>query len=72
MNLFKKLSDNDLKLLENIGIYIEDKDYNNFELRGYEMQIEQYIFGQSMKNGDLYRANEKYANVLDIIINEKN
>ena len=33
------------------------------------MKIEQYIFGQSMKNGDLYRANEKYANILDIIIN---
>ena len=72
MNLLKKLSENDLKLLENIGICIEDKDYDNFELRGYEMKIEQYIFGQSMKNGDFYRASEKYANVLDIIINEKN
>ena len=70
MNLFKKLSDKDIKSLENIGIYIEDKDYNNFELRGYEMQIEQYIFGQSMKNGDFYRASEKYSSILNNIINE--
>jgi len=69
MNLLKKLSENDLKLLENIGICVEDKDYDNFELRGYEMKIEQYIFGQSMKNGDFYRASEKYTDILNIIIN---
>lgn len=35
MNLLNNCTTNEIKLLENIGINIEDKDYTKEELRNY-------------------------------------
>lgn len=49
----KDMGDYEIKLLENIGINIEDKEYTNEELRRYENQIEDFIMNHSTKNGDI-------------------
>ena len=53
MNLLNKCTTNEIKLLKNIGINIEDKEYTNEELRRYENQIEDFIMSHSTKNGDI-------------------
>lgn len=71
MNLLNKCTTNELKLLENIGINIEDKEYSKEELRKYENEIEEFIMSHSTKNGDISRFINQYNGILNIIINEK-
>ena len=37
MNLLNKCTTNEIKLLKNIGLNVEDKDYSREELRKYEI-----------------------------------
>ena len=43
MNLLNKCTTKEIKLLENIGINIENREYTNEELIRYENQIEDFI-----------------------------
>lgn len=52
MNLLNKCTTKEIRLLKNIGINIEDKEYTNEELRRYECQIGDFIMSHSIKNGD--------------------
>ena len=64
MNLLNELSKNETNLLKNIGINIEDRNYNQDEARLIENNILEDIWRRSSKNGDIQRANEEYSNIL--------
>lgn len=68
MNLLKECTKNEIKLLENIGIKVEDKEYSNEELRRYEISIEDFIMSHSSKNGDISRVSNQYDSILNKII----
>ena len=68
MNLSKEFTTNEIKLLKNIGINIEDKDYSNEELRKYEISIEEFIMSHSSKNGDIGKYTNQYSSILNKIV----
>lgn len=70
MNLMKKFSKEEIKLLSNAGINVEDRDYNKDELRKCELGIEEFIMSHSTKNGDIAKLNKQYNGILDIFINK--
>ena len=65
MNLLNELSENETNLLKNIGIKIEDRNYNRDEAKLIENDIIEDIWRRSSKNGDIQRANVEYSNILD-------
>ena len=65
MNLLNELSENETNLLKGIGINIQDRNYNQDEVKLIENNIMDDILRRSSKNGDIQRANEKYRNILD-------
>lgn len=69
MNLIEKCTTNEIKLLNNIGIKIEDRDYTAEELRKYESTIEEFIMSHSTKNGDINRFINQYNGILNTLIN---
>lgn len=68
MNLLNKCTTNEIKLLENIGINLENKEYTKEELRIYESQIEDFIMSHSTKNGDISRLSNQYNSILNTLI----
>lgn len=70
MNLLNKCTTNEIKLLENIGLNVEDKDYSREELRKYEIYIEEYIMSHSSKNGDISRLSNQYNSILNTLVKE--
>ncbi len=68
MNLLNKCTTNEIKLLENIGINIENREYTNQELRRYENQIEDFIMSHSTKNGDISRLSNQYSSILNTLV----
>lgn len=54
----------ELRLLKNVGIELEDKEYSREELRKYETEVESFIMSQSTKNGDLDKAMKNYSSIL--------
>ena len=71
MNLLSSCTTKEIKLLENIGLNIEDKDYTKEELRKYECHIEDYIMSHSIKNNDVSKLSNEYMSILNTIINYK-
>ena len=65
MNLLNELSENETNLLKNIGIKIEDRNYNQDEAKLIENDIIEDIFSRSSKNGDIQKANEQYSNIIE-------
>ena len=65
MNLLNELSENETNLLKNIGIKIENRNYNQDEAKLIENNIIEYIFRRSSKNGDIQKANEQYSNIIE-------
>ena len=72
MNLLNELTENETNLLKNIGINIEDRNYNQDEARLIENNILEDIWRRSSKNGDIQRANVEYSNILDKLEKIKN
>ena len=68
MNLIEKCTTNEIRLLSDIGIKIEDKDYTVEELRKYESIIEEFIMNHSTKNGDINKFINQYNSILNTII----
>lgn len=68
MNLLNKCTTKEIKLLENIGLNVEDKDYTNEELRRYESQIEDFIMSHSTKNGDISKLSNQYNSILNTLV----
>ena len=71
MNLLNELSENETNLLKNIGIKIEDRDYNQDEAKLIENDIIEDIFRRSSKNGDIQKANEQYSNICLLYTSKK-
>ena len=69
MNLLNKCTTKELKLLEEIGLDIEDKEYNREELRQFESYIEDYIMSHSIKNDEISVLSNKYNNILTLLGN---
>ena len=69
MNLVKEFTENKLKLIEEAGVIVEDKEYSQEELRNCEMQIEEYIMSKSSKNGDVSKYGMEYSDILNDLIN---
>ena len=72
MNLLNELSKNETNLLKNIGINIEDRNYNQDEARLIENNILEDIWRRSSKNGDIQRASEEYSNIIEKLERVKN
>jgi len=68
MNLLEKCTTKEIKLLKDIGLNIEDREYSSEELRRCENYIEEYIMSQSSKNGDIPRLSNEYNGILNILI----
>lgn len=68
MNLLKECNENEIKLLQDIGIELEDKEYSNEELRRYEISIEEFIMSHSSKNDDIRKVSNQYNSVLNKIV----
>lgn len=68
MNLYNECSKNEIKLLENIGLEIENKDYTSEELSQYEHQITDHIMSQSTKNGDITKLMDQYNGILNTLV----
>lgn len=68
MNLLKECNENEIRLLQDIGIELEDKEYSNEELRRYEISIEEFIMSHSSKNDDIRRVSNQYNSVLNKIV----
>ena len=71
MNLLNKCTTKEIKLLENIGLNVENKEYTNEELRRYENQIEDFIMSHSTKNGDISKLSNQYSSILDTLVKGK-
>lgn len=72
MNLLNELSENETSLLRNIGINIEDRNYNQDEAKLIECNIIDDIFLRSSKNGDIQIASEQYSNIIEKLERVKN
>jgi len=68
MNLAEKFTTKEIKLLNNIGINIENRDYSKEEIKDYEMEISDFIMWHSSKNGDIKRLMAEYSGVLNTIV----
>ncbi len=53
MNLVEKCSNDEIKLIEQAGIVIENKDYSKEDLKQCETKIIDYIMNQSSKNDNI-------------------
>lgn len=69
MNLLNKCTKEEIKLLEDIGVNVENKEYTKEELRKYEMSIGEFIINHSSKNGDITRLINQYDSILEILNN---
>lgn len=68
MNLFKKCNENEIKLLRDIGMELENKEYSNEELIKCEVKIEEFIMSHSLKNNDMNRVRNLYSSILNKIV----
>lgn len=57
-----KYSKNDLKLFNEVGMYIEDKDYTKEEREDLKIELIDYIMNQSTK--EISNLNKKFSNIL--------
>ena len=74
MNYKKDLSEQNQKLLSNIDINIEDREYSTEEIGRNINDISNYIISKSSKNGDLDKTRIEYmplANILQSSIRMK-
>ena len=70
MNLYKEMNKNEIKLLENAGINIEDKEYKNEDLKQFESKIVEYIMSASSKNGEIDKRRNQYERIFRVLIKE--
>lgn len=68
MNLINECTTKELKLLKEIGLNIEDKEYSREELRMFESYIEDYIMSHSIKSDEISVLSNKYSNILAMLV----
>lgn len=57
-----KFSENDKQLFNEVGIYVEDKNYSKEEIENLKIRVTDYIINQSSK--DINILNRKFSNIL--------
>lgn len=57
-----KFSNSDKQLLNEAGVYVEDKDYTKEERENFKIKVTDYIMSQSSKEIDKF--NRKFSNIL--------
>ena len=57
-----KFSNSDKQLLNEAGIYVEDKDYTKAEVEHFKIKATDYIMSQSSK--DINKYSRKFGNIL--------
>ena len=67
MNYKKDLSEQNQKLLSNIDINIEDREYSTEEIGRNINDISNYIISKSSKNGDLDKTRIEYMQLANIL-----
>lgn len=67
MNILNECTKQEVELIEKAGVNIENKDYNQEELKRCKMQIIDYIMSHSSKNGDISKLQNEYSNVFRYI-----
>ena len=71
MILQEYFSEEQLDLCREVGIVIEERDYNSEELYELEQKILDYIY-QNVANENFYMKEEKFDEILDIIMDLEN
>ncbi len=64
MNLLKELSVKETELLKDIGINIEDRNYDKEERKKVALNVEEFIISHSTKNNDISILQDKYSNII--------
>lgn len=67
MNLLSKCNENEIQLIKNAGVELENKDYSKEELKDYEMQMVDFIMSHSLKSNEVYKLQNQYRNIFNII-----
>ena len=67
MNLIEKCNNDEIKLIEQAGIMVENKDYSKEDLKQCEARIIDYIMSHSSKNEDISKLRNQYENIFSII-----
>lgn len=65
MNIYRKMNEKQIKLLEEAGNIIEDREYNLEEVKQVANVVANHIFSKS-KN-DISKEVNKYSDILRII-----
>ena len=65
MNIYRKMNEKQIKLLEEAGNIIEDREYNLEEMKQVANAVANHIFSKS-KN-DISKEVNKYSDILRII-----
>lgn len=67
MNLYKVMNEKEIKLLENAGIKVEDKDYVQEDVKKMEQHLIDFVMSASSKNGDIDRLRNQYDCIFRMI-----
>lgn len=65
MNIYKKLNEKQIRLVEEAGDIIEDREYSKEEIRQVTNVVANHIFSKSKK--DINKEMNKYSDILRII-----
>lgn len=68
MNLKNNLNEKEIKLLENAGINVEDREYSKQELERCTFNIQDYIMSHSLKNEDINKVSSEYDKIMSYLI----
>lgn len=72
MNLKKDLSTANQKLLSQLGVEIEDRNYSTEEIKKCENNIATHIMSKSLKNMELAKESVKYSSLMNILARYEN
>ena len=64
MNLLKELSVKETELLKDIGINIEDRNYDKEERKKVALNVEEFIISHSTKSNDISILQDKYSDII--------
>lgn len=68
MRILSKFSDRELEILENIGIEIRDREYNEFEIGDIEDQVMDAVMSNLDSEGDFTELAEEYNWIHDKLV----
>ena len=72
MNLLNTFTIEQNQLLNEAGIYIQDKDYSKDEIKIIFNSIVEKVMNKSLKNRDMTNSLQKYNDIINILDNNIN